>query len=494
MNRKLATIDVVKRKFQEKSTRAANALQGFQQFIDICDNYIDSPKPETLTRFLDSLLGSHLLGLKSTIEGYMPIAGETSCSHVSLKKDEIDTYYTQDSRLDALAEIYYIVNYIRPIAILIKVGQQPDDKDWGFAKNLQQYINGTLTLDDPSVFLLDGFLYQKGLEKAGSSLVLLKRMAKMNGTMNTEGILDGNVEVESLLPKEKTEAIEEYNVLYQLHRDRVEVYIKNLEPQNFNNIKKSRTFLEATLTENSKLSLVPEIITTQLESVKPRKKRKKRKKKREQSSQQQQRQNVVPNVTSQTIPVVVFHKEETIINAISIPTPQLTEQLEVDTQSVLQPLVENLQEKPLIQESAPLCTTLHLMPEPLPSPPSTETTSSTQIRVIKEKKKENTQGNRINNRSRNILTAILDTQSSPFTISYTQALNAMSKIGITELPPKRKGDFRKLVRRDSNEEIIGKVFAYSPATSTLGKELMSIYRVFIQEQLEDRLDIDRSFW
>ncbi len=66
----------------------------------------------------------------------------------------------------------------------------------------------------------------------------------------------------------------------------------------------------------------------------------------------------------------------------------------------------------------------------------------------------------VNNKARKVLSDILDSKSRPFIISYTQALNAMSKIGILELQPKRKGDFRKLVRQDSQKNIISKVFAY----------------------------------
>lgn len=48
-----------------------------------------------------------------------------------------------------------------------------------------------------------------------------------------------------------------------------------------------------------------------------------------------------------------------------------------------------------------------------------------------------------------ILDMLRTHSTKPFTISYTEALNAMSKIDITELPPKRGGDFRKLVRLDA---------------------------------------------
>lgn len=117
-----------------------------------------------------------------------------------------------------------------------------------------------------------------------------------------------------------------------------------------------------------------------------------------------------------------------------------------------------------------------------------------QLPMVKEEKKENLWNNLINNASRKILLDLLEPTTSPFTINYTQSLNAMDKIGIRECPSTRKGDFRKLVRRDSSGNIIGKIFAYSPATSTLGYELMKIYRTFIEEQLNDRQDLRASIY
>lgn len=88
-----------------------------------------------------------------------------------------------------------------------------------------------------------------------------------------------------------------------------------------------------------------------------------------------------------------------------------------------------------------------------------------------------------------ILGELCDPTTKPFTISYLGALNAMSKIDILELPPKKGGDFRKLVRLDSDQKIIGQTAAYKPATSDIGRELMKIYREFIKAQLQERTDL-----
>lgn len=112
-------------------------------------------------------------------------------------------YYTQDSRLAALSQLYYIVDYMRPINILIKAGFQPRALEWSFAEKMQQYVTGKISLKDPSVFLVDGFLYHKGIKKAQKSLSLLSLVTKLNERTNTGGALNGNLDVAPLSQQEK---------------------------------------------------------------------------------------------------------------------------------------------------------------------------------------------------------------------------------------------------------------------------------------------------
>lgn len=481
LNLRKRVIVLAQEEFQGNSIRAKNAIQGFQKIINMCDQYLDSQSTQTLQLLLDSILGSHLLGLKTTVDKYVSSSGINYYSHASFKKDEFDKYYTQDLRLNLLAEIYYIVDYIHPISTLMKLGLIPDALDWSFAENLKKYINGSLTLDDPSMFLLDGFLYKKGIEKANKSLAMLKKLAYMNSSMDTGGTFEGGmIEVQALLDSEKQSAMDEYAMLYQTHRNRVKSYIQSLTFQNINNIKKSKTFLEFILGENSQFSSAPILITTETSSKldlgKPQKNHKKRNKKKKHLATPVQRQTELSSEKVIIAPSPVVE----IPNRISPQSIEMVAQLHEDTQ-IASSITENYQETKVLHDNDTTSVIEPLQLHPVPKPKYQA--------VIKVDEKNNGRKT-INNKSRSILINILDLKTSPFTISYAQALNAMSKIDILEIQPKRKGDFRKLVRLDANGDVIAKVFAYRPATSTLGNELMKIYRIFINQQLNDRNDID----
>ena len=96
----------------------------------------------------------------------------------------------------------------------------------------------------------------------------------------------------------------------------------------------------------------------------------------------------------------------------------------------------------------------------------------------------------LNSASDKILSALRDPRTSPFTIGYVPALNALSKIGIMELKSKRHGDYRKFVRLDANNRVIAKLFSYVPATSKVGHEWMNNVRPFIEAQIQERPDLN----
>lgn len=280
---KKATEVIMKDEFQKHIMRSRNAAQGFGRLIELCDEYIDTQNHNMATCLLDSLLASHLLNLKSTIDLYMPSEKETASSHVSLKQDEIEKYYTQDSRLAALSQLYYIVDYVRPIDILIKAGLQPEAIEWDFAGKIQQYVKGEVTLNDPGTFLIDGFLYQKGMEKAKKSLSMLKLMAMLNGKMDTGGVLNADIDVAPLLPKEKEEANSYYNILYKIHRSRVELYISQVkkDKEKLEKIRKSTQFLNTALRGDSKYALTYRSVESHpSEQIQAKKKQKRSKKRR----------------------------------------------------------------------------------------------------------------------------------------------------------------------------------------------------------------------
>lgn len=470
VNHKKALIEVATTMLAKDTQRAKNAYQGFQVFLNMCDSYLD---PETEDKFkilsalLDSLLQSHLFGLRNTVEAFMPLTGSNRFSHISLKQEELDIHYTQDSRLHGLSELYYIVDYIHPLALLLKLGLQPDKKDWGFCDNLQKYIKGSITLEDPSLFLIDGYLYHKGIEKAGKSSALLSVFETLNSTTDTGGVLDSDmIQIEPLTDDEKGQAIVEYTQRLQLHQERVRVYIKNLTEKNRENINKSKAFIEhvllgeLTYTTKSTITIASPTSPSDLEFEKRKKKRHKKKKK---------------GPAQRT--------SSTITSPLSTTSTETTEMATPETPMLNTGVIVEKDED--LEEEQETVTEVKL--------PSSETSSKPQKQQkqpLKPKKGNDGPKDFINNRHNVILRELLDPTTKPFTIDYTKALNAMSKVGITELKSKRKGDFRKLVRRDSNDNVIGKVFAYKPATSMLGNELMKIYRAFIEQQKKDRTDLN----
>ena len=498
LNHRKATLCVAKEDFEKRLMIAKNGFEGCQALIDVCDDYICHQNSQTLTTLLDSLLSSHLLSLDGTLKAYIPHETVSALySHISLKEEEINAYYTQDSRLDSLNQIYYISDFIRPIHILIKEGLQPDARDWGFCESLQKYIHGKLTLDEPTDFLVDGFLYQKGMEKIKGSKGLTDGLAKLSGMVNFGGIISGDsIKVESLSLDEKMAAIKKYGELYQAHRKRVKDYID--KEKNHGNIAKSREFLETILKETSEYSTVPLITMAQPEEEKHTfSQQKKRNQKR--PSKKTQQENTASKEVNQKLSTMTPKREiasiatSTTSTTTTTSTNQIATPLNIDAESTSLLTKEASQEKLLEQKDVLLPNVNITTPSVAGSlkikQPSENTTSSTQLPLVKKEKKENTRNNLINTTSRKILLNILEATTSPFTINYVQALNAMDKIDIRECPSTRKGDYRKLVRMDSNGNIIGKIFAYSPATSTLGYELMKIYRTFIEAQLNDRQDL-----
>ncbi|MGI4851665.1 MAG: hypothetical protein ACRYGR_06960 [Janthinobacterium lividum] len=418
------------------------------------------PSQKRFNFLLNSLLGSHLLGLKSTIDHYMPLSSITIQSRVSFDTEELDQYYTQDSKLEAIMERSYIIDYIKPISILIKLGVQPDTNDWGFAENLKKYINGTLNLDNPSLFLLDGFLYGKGLEKQEQNSNFLQIITKLNETTNTQGFFNGGVlNAMSLTTQEKENAIKEFDKLYQAHHERVATYIKNLTLQNKSNIKKSREFLNSIFIKNVpskefEIEFQEEIEEPNSYKIKTKRNHyKKHNKNRKHTFQQ-----AIPKTNEPQALIVDTSSLENIV-------PEII---------TIEPTEKNV----LTGKEEMIETTIFV--DPIPS-------VQTQLFTNKEEKKTST--NIVNHKKSSILSNLLDTTTSPFTILYSKALNAMSDIDIVEVQSKRKGDYRKFIRYDTNGKIIGKIFAYKPATPTLGHELMKIYRTFIQQQLKDRVDI-----
>ncbi|WP_032112773.1 hypothetical protein [Candidatus Paracaedibacter symbiosus] len=522
---KKATERIIQDEFQKQIIRSRNAVQGFGQLIGLCDQYVNSQDQAVLMCLLDSLLVSHLLNLKPTLEAYMPSKGGTAYSHISLKKEEIDTYYTQDSRLAALSQLYYIIDYVRPIDILIKAGLQPEAKEWDFAEKVQQYVKQELTLEDPSIFLMDGFLYQRGIEKAEKSTPLLQLIATLNGQVNTGGVLRGEIEVKSLLPNEKEEAKKYYNLLYKLHRSRVESYIKEAQRDKLEKINRSRDFLNAALRGESEYTSPQsnsEIISS--ERMQPKKKKKKKKTIHQQKrSQQKSMISLLPGeseegptvdnkralgagstsetsgIASAFLPIEEFKalsvsplsppsKEETSDN-IQILKAKLTIETS-EAEHPFQPLEESISKKShslsipgdstsfIAQPKQPNLKIIGRAPS-LRAPTKSETLQKAQGSTLSIK----------NGKHLAALIALRNPAEKPFTILYLKALNAMSKIGISELPPKKGGDFRKLVRYDSQGNVIGRIAAYKPATPTLGRELMKIYRDFINAQLEERPDL-----
>lgn len=492
-HRKAAEL-ITKEEFQKQLTRSQNAIQGFGKLIELCDKYINTKDHEVITGLLDSLLTSHLLNLKPTIDAYMPSSNATAYSHVSLKQNEIDTYYTQDSRLAALSQIYYIVDYVRPIDILIKAGLQPTTLEWGFAEKLQQYVKGEATLDDPSAFLIDGYLYQKGIEKNPTSQLIIQLMTQLNETTNTGGVLDMAIEPAPLLPDEKEKAIEYYNVLHKIHRSRVESYISDVksDKNKLEKIRKSAEFLNTALRSKSEYALaLPEGEIKGLENKQPPKKKKKRNKKskshQQQTSLQTRMQPLLPKTEDTTIADEKTIDTMTEVNALGskltplpaqesktiqpLPLPKISEETIVEPKQVLETQPSIIEPKIFPNQASPQRKSTTLA---LPASMKQTPLQQRQQRTLTQKKGKHWE----------ILDALCDPTTKPFTISYIEAINAMSKIGITELSPKGGGDFRKLVRHASDgKAILGRIAAYRPATSTLGRELTKIYREFIKAQL-----------
>jgi hypothetical protein len=579
-NEKSRALEFALDDFRVKLTQAKNALQGSQVLFDMCDEYLGSQNQNSqeiiLKSLFNSLLGTHLFNLTNLVDNYLLISNENPEYYRSLNFDDINAYYTQDFRLRALYDLYYLDEYIPSIKMLFNLGIQPVEKYWSFAENTKKSIGGSLTLDEPSEFLLDGFLFKKGLEKAGRSFEKFQSLVQSSlTTTHVGGGFDGNtIKVETLSELEKQNARKEYNQLFQAHRKRVESYIKKLTKKDFINIKKSKDFLEAALQKESPLDLTTSSITTI--TPKPNLKKHKKKSNGENKSLTQMdsgkslplQEDKVPIESIQTVKPLEIKDEspslprkvspqdnKTIDTPISSPvssTPiqqgeikkisprvRINSNINSNSETILNimPTSEldleikprkkrNRRNKFLTQEQEKHSELPQIMDDVKPLPvqedrvplESIQTEKSLEIKdespslsrkvspqehkinsitspinfnYTKEFKikEENVRIN-INNKSTNILNKILDSISRPFTINYVQALNAMSKIGISELPPKRKGDFRKLVRKDSVDVILGTVFAYCPTTPTLGHELMKIYRAFIQQQLKDRTDID----
>lgn len=505
--RRNATIKVMESEFQEQLNRSRNAIRGFGALIGLCDEYLEAQNQEKITYLLDSLISSHLLNLNPTINNYMPAKETNIYSHISLKKDEINSYYTQDSRLAALSQLYYIIDYVRPIDILIKAGVQPEAKEWEFAETVQQYVKGNITLDDPSVFLIDGFLYHKGIEKAKSSLAALHAISTLNRHINTGGVLDADVEVEPLLTTEKEKAKKHYNVLYNLHRSRVDSHIRGLRKEDHVKLLKSASFLDSALSGESEYAISEkkeeDVISTKPPRQKGEKKRSRHNKKNKSHPHAQQKSEL--SRLPQSIEENTLSNNKTLTLSPVSPTPKIDskEQLSLEDLHVsdaapisqektaeVQLNINNRQEEVMTpQKDSIIASPKFLLPKNdnnviAKQPPTISTL------VPKKEIKEATTLRKGKHWA--TLEALTNLTEKPFTISYVEALNAMSKIDIVELPPKKGGDFRKLVRYDAHGKISGRIASYKPATSTIGRELMKIYRHFIAQQLEDRHDFNLS--
>src|SRR3989338_73577 len=437
--------------FKGQVQRSQNAVNGFQTLIDICERYEHTQNESVLSDLLDILLRSHLLNLYPTIETYMS-SRENNLSHVSLKKEEIDIYYTQDSRLAALSQLYYIVDYVRPIDILIQAGLQPKAEHWDFSEKVQKYVKRELTLGDPSIFLIDGFLFQKGIEKSKTSVKLLEIFKKTNSGISTSGTLRKNIEFSllSLTEKEKERTI--YDELYKVYRIRVESYIKRFKQEKFENVQKSNEFF------NGKLSLVSQYTAPPYSLEKEKKK------------------PIKKGRNKKTTPIRI--KEEKSNENFDVNIKKIIEPTDVEFMS------PNLFQIPNECSDSKVKSTLHLQIIEDKRTLSKPTKSGTLVKQ-KDENRPIMSGKHIET-----LKSLLSKSHKPFTISYREALNAMSKVIIVELPPKKGGDFRKLVLYDSEKNIIGRVASYKPATSSLGIELMKIYRDFIKEQVEERKDLN----
>lgn len=133
-------------------------------------------------------------------------------SRLSLKEDGLNLYYTQDTRLDGLSELYYISDFLNPIRTLLKTGLKPERKNGvSIEETLQKFVEGAVTLEDPAVFLLDGFLYNKGIVKAKASSGFLSALTFINSHVEFGGTISPDaIELESfLLPHEKKTAMVE---------------------------------------------------------------------------------------------------------------------------------------------------------------------------------------------------------------------------------------------------------------------------------------------
>ncbi|MBA4750222.1 MAG: hypothetical protein H2057_06355 [Alphaproteobacteria bacterium] len=140
---KKTTMIVAYQKFSKEVQRSKNVVTGFGELIKECDLYLATKEGEVdvkqLQRITNSFLGSHLFGVRCLVDRYLV---KTQCldTVLSLKRDEINQYYTQDQRIPALSELHYIEDYVRLIGTMMKVGLAKEDKDWAFAEKVQLYL------------------------------------------------------------------------------------------------------------------------------------------------------------------------------------------------------------------------------------------------------------------------------------------------------------------------------------------------------------------
>ncbi|MBA4750223.1 MAG: hypothetical protein H2057_06360 [Alphaproteobacteria bacterium] len=303
-----------------------------------------------------------------------------------------------------------------------------------------------------------------------------------------------------LTQKEKKQARAEFSGLFQAHQKRVKDYIQALSVQERQNIEKSKLFLYESLGEGtvfSPVSLsVQETNALEKELINPGSKRKKGGKKNNHN---------VKN-TATVSPSI----QKPVLGAPERDPPKLSDETTTTTPMASLSLSNALP----VQEQH---VAIPEKTEPLPEPEKTlviaqaetsrfvpqksvkthqvakSTRSKGVVYPVFKEKDEVRARTTMNTASAKVLQSLLDPTTSPFTIGYKEALIAMSKIGIAELQSKRKGDFRKLVRVSADGVVIGRVFAYCPATSTLGYELMRTYRDFIKDQLNDRPELEALF-
>ncbi len=507
---KKSTMEVAYQDFSKEVQRSKNVVAGFGELIKECDIYLATKEGEVdlkqLQRITNSFLGSHLFGVRCLVDRYL-VKTQSLDAALSFKRDEINQHYTQDRRIPSLSELHYIEDYLRLIGTMMKIGLAKEDKDWAFAEKVQLYLEKKLTLDDPSAFLQDGYFYHKGRQKSETSDLYAGILGQLIEYTDMSAAVNSIGDAVPLTQKEKKEARAEFAELFQAHQKRVKDHIQALSVQERQNIQKSKVFLYQSLGENTAFAPVSlsiqetKALEKELVTHKPMKKKRGKKKNNhngknaaevpqtDQKPALQAPERDLPKLSDETTTT-------TTTTTTTMTSPSLSNALPVQKQFVAIPA--NTQPLP---EAEKTLVTAQAEPDLLTAPQKSvklhQAENATRSKGVayppfKEKEEAKTRAT-MNTASAKVLESLLDPTTSPFTIGYQEALTAMSKLGITELQPKRKGDFRKLVRRDANDVVIGRVFAYCPATSTLGFELMRTYRDFIKDQLTDRPELKALF-